>query len=158
MSDKPDTDGASSKDWPTCAQGSEPGREVCTGVRVGSADLCRAHLSRPELEKALGSLEPGGKLDLRGTPLGVDRLRQILAAMRDPGDGRPRIGDAQFDGAKFINDSSFEGVVFNGRTSFDNATFEKMYRSRRLHSVTTRHSTMRYSKVGQTFIKQNLSK
>ena len=125
MGDKPGTDHGSSEGWPTCTRVPEPDREACTGVRVGSADVCWAHLSISEFEEALTSLEPLGELDLRGTPLGMARLRQILAAMRDPEEDRPRIGNAQFDGATFIDDSSFQGVVFNGRTSFDNATFEK---------------------------------
>jgi uncharacterized protein YjbI with pentapeptide repeats len=73
--------------------------------------------------EVLSSLEPGGELDLRGTSLAADRLRLILSAMRDPENGRPRIGNAQFDSATFMDDSSFKGAVFSDRTSFDDATF-----------------------------------
>jgi hypothetical protein len=125
VGDEPDTDRASSRDWPICAQVIEPGGQECSGVRVGLGDRCWAHLAVPELKEALGYLEPGGELDLRGTSLSVKLLSRILAAMRDPGDGKPRIGNAQFDGATFIDDSSFEDVIFSDRTSFDGATFAK---------------------------------
>ena len=124
VSDEPDTDRVSSSTgWPTCARIAEPGGQPCTGVRARSADVCWAHLSVPGIKEALRSLEPGGELDLRGTSLSKTRLRQILAAMRDPGDGRPRIGNAQFDHATFMNNSSFKEVVFTDRASFDNVTF-----------------------------------
>ena len=123
VGDEPDTDRVSSSmGWPTCAWINEPARELCRGVRAGAADVCWAHLSVPEIKEALRSLEPGGELDLRGTSLSKMRLRQILAAMRDPGDGRPRIGNAQFDHATFMDGSSFKEVVFTDRASFDNVT------------------------------------
>lgn len=111
--------------WPACIGGEEL---ACVGVQAGPDGQCWAHLTPDALRDALGALSPGKDLDLRGTALDWDLLEQILDALRDPQDGRPRVGNgrfehANFSGGKLSDGVLLNGVVFSGEVSFWNATF-----------------------------------
>jgi hypothetical protein len=103
-------------DWPICGVGD------CIGVRVNDDEACLAHAVSEVRNAILGALKPDADLDLRGTPIDRELLRQLLGAVR-PEDGPPTLGDVQFGRAQFTGDVGFEGVRFTGDAWFDGAQF-----------------------------------
>ncbi|MEU4577392.1 pentapeptide repeat-containing protein [Nonomuraea sp. ATR24] len=102
-------------DWVTCAHSA-----ACTGVARPPSGRCLAHLPHEELSAALAALAPGRLLDLRGTTVGGDLLRRVLAAAGD------RPGRARLDRARFTGDVRLSGVAFQGDVSLDGARFERL--------------------------------
>ncbi|MFC4469237.1 pentapeptide repeat-containing protein [Streptomyces xiangluensis] len=72
----------------------------------------------------LAGLTPGADIDHRGTTFTEPLLRDLLDALRDPGTGRPRLGDAQFGSVTFQGGASFVSATFQGGASFVSAAFE----------------------------------
>jgi uncharacterized protein YjbI with pentapeptide repeats len=108
-------------DWATCdVNASEP----CHGVRVADETRCWTHLHPECLTEALASLEPGGRLDARGTTLHAPLLGKILERMRDSKNGRVFVKDSDFTAARFVDVVSFDEVSFGGSTRFMDAVFE----------------------------------
>ncbi|KUN46106.1 hypothetical protein AQJ43_37975 [Streptomyces avermitilis] len=70
-------------------------------------------------------LSPGADIDHRGTPFTPNLLNQLLAALRDPTTGKPRTGEARFDGATFSGEARFNGATFSREVRFDGATFSR---------------------------------
>jgi hypothetical protein len=127
-------------DWPVCD------RSGCIGVPWDGQKRCLAHVDSEIRKTILAALEPGAELDLRGTPIDVELLNQLLAALR-PDDGPPNAalrpvrrgavrwerrvrggavhGDARFDGARFHGAAGFEEARFEGAAGFDSASFHR---------------------------------
>jgi len=104
-------------DWALCAYGNG-----CIGIPVGSNDTCLAHLDEDRLAAFLEQLHPGVHVDVRGTRLSEDLLKQLLAAVTD-GRGYPRFGHARFDGARFAGDARFMQAQFSEGANFLGAQF-----------------------------------
>jgi uncharacterized protein YjbI with pentapeptide repeats len=121
-------------DWPRCAVLEEHGQ--CTGIQVGEADQCLAHLPQDDRDSYLSQLKPGADIDARGTSLDAALLASLLAAVTPPREG-PRLGAgtdfrgatftkaAFFRGATFIEGANFDDVTFTERADFDDVTFVK---------------------------------
>jgi uncharacterized protein YjbI with pentapeptide repeats len=105
------------QDWPLCADGNG-----CSGIPVGSNDTCLAHLDKDRLAAFLQQLHPGIHVDVRGTRLSEDLLKQLLAGVTDDS-GYPRFGHARFDGAQFEGDARFTQAQFSQGANFDRAQF-----------------------------------
>ncbi|MGW4439118.1 pentapeptide repeat-containing protein [Streptomyces sp. NPDC004596] len=124
--------------YPHCGRGAG-GRDPlgCRGRRVerqpretGESqpelyDACLAHLGDEDRDAYLTSLSPGSRLDHRGTTMVGTLLDRLLAAVRDPATGRPRLGTAQFSGAVFDSNATFDGVIFEGHAQFSKAIFNR---------------------------------
>jgi uncharacterized protein YjbI with pentapeptide repeats len=110
--------------------GDPPGWDVCTvsadctGIRIEGESACLAHAT-PEARRAtFASLAAGGKLDLRGTPIDSELLRDVISAM-SPADGKAVIGEATFARATFTGPADFAGARFTGPVDFDRAVFTR---------------------------------
>jgi uncharacterized protein YjbI with pentapeptide repeats len=75
----------------------------------------------------LAALKPGADLDLRGMPIDVELLHQLLAAVR-PEDGPPTLGEAWFHRTQFSGDADFSGAQFSGDADFSEAQFSGITR------------------------------
>nr|WP_208036705.1 pentapeptide repeat-containing protein [Streptomyces cyanogenus] len=71
----------------------------------------------------LAGLAPGVDVDYRGTPFTEPLLRNLLRALHDPATGKPRFGNARFDGATFSGVAGFDGATFSGIAGFAGAQF-----------------------------------
>jgi len=109
--------------WPTCGTGG------CIGVRLHGQEDCLAHVGAQVRKTILAALKPGADLDLRGTPIDVELLNQLLAAMRAD-DGPPRLANAAFDKAQFSGDAGFGGAQFSETARFGGAQFNGSARFR----------------------------
>ncbi|MEV0598564.1 pentapeptide repeat-containing protein [Streptomyces sp. NPDC050315] len=107
-------------DWPHCTH------EGCQGIQVPGSSVCLAHLAPAQLAAHLGTLRPGGSIDLRGTEIDGTLLSRILDAVRDPGTSQVRLAEAHFDKATFLDEADFEQATFigSGPASFAGATFQ----------------------------------
>ncbi|MFJ2651433.1 pentapeptide repeat-containing protein [Streptomyces sp. NPDC087420] len=85
---------------------------------------CLAHLDDAGRGAYLAGLSPGAGVDHRGTTFTQPLLDALLGALRDPGTGQARFGDALFDSATFEGDAWFGSAVFEGDVRFRSATFE----------------------------------
>jgi uncharacterized protein YjbI with pentapeptide repeats len=103
-------------DWPVC------GTSGCVGVRRDGHEACLAHVGSQARETILTALKPGADLDLRGTPIDRGLLDQLLAAVQSE-EGRPTLGDVQFNRAQFGDHVEFTRTQFNGDAVFDGAQF-----------------------------------
>jgi uncharacterized protein YjbI with pentapeptide repeats len=103
-------------DWPMCRTGG------CIGVRVDRQEHCLAHLDSQTRKTVLAALKPGAHLNLRGTPIDLELLSQVLVALRSE-DGPPTLGDARFDRAQFTGNAEFKDVRFTGVAGFWGAQF-----------------------------------
>ncbi|WP_371792314.1 pentapeptide repeat-containing protein [Streptomyces sp. NBC_01471] len=112
--------------WPYCAHGADPATDPvgCLGVHVPGHTACLAHLADVDRDAYLAGLAPGADIDHRGTPFTELLLDALLAALRDPGTGHPRLGDAGFEAASFEGRAGFEAATFQGRAAFEGATFQ----------------------------------
>ncbi len=97
--------------------------EGCTGVRAVPHSRCIAHLDETSLQHVLAGLSPGADIDARNVPFTGPLVERLLAAVLDPGAGRPCLGTAGFRGARFDGNVSFSGVQFKGKAVFDGAWF-----------------------------------
>ncbi|HWM00913.1 MAG TPA: pentapeptide repeat-containing protein, partial [Actinophytocola sp.] len=104
--------------WPTCRRDDD-----CIGFRIDRADSCLAHLRAEEQIEFLRGLEPGGGLDLRGTPLTAELVARLVDAMYDGGASRAVLGSVRFEHAKFSGLVRFEGAEF-GPAMFVDAEFD----------------------------------
>ncbi|RSS99414.1 hypothetical protein EF910_35535 [Streptomyces sp. WAC07149] len=122
-------------DWPRCGfRAAADGPPPCTGIRPPGRRACLAHLPDAERDAVLRSLGPGSSVDFRGTTFGDGLLGRVLDAVRDPGTGRVRLGEAHFTAARFedgweesepvfTRDADFTRAVFTGPARFLSATF-----------------------------------
>ncbi|MEU8434008.1 pentapeptide repeat-containing protein [Streptomyces sp. NPDC029216] len=110
--------------WPRCGARA-PGDPLrgCAGIRPPGRHACLAHLPAEEQEAVLGALGPGSPLDLRGVPFERELLGRVLDAVREPGTGIVRLGDAAFTGARFEHGWEETEAVFAGEADFSGATF-----------------------------------
>lgn len=76
-------------------------------------------------EAYLATLSPGVDIDHRGTPCTEELLNRLLAPLRDPATGHPRLGTARFDSATFQSDIWFEAATFERDAEFVRAVFEQ---------------------------------
>ncbi|KOX11660.1 hypothetical protein ADL04_01370 [Streptomyces sp. NRRL B-3648] len=83
-----------------------------------------AHLSEEQLGAYLGGIGPGSALEHEGTRFTGALLGRVLDALRDPEDGRPRLGHANFTEAVFTEKADFRKAVFSGTVIFRRAGFE----------------------------------
>ncbi|WP_369212003.1 pentapeptide repeat-containing protein [Streptomyces flavofungini] len=110
--------------WPHCGRDATSADPVgCRGRCVEGATACLAHLDEADLDAYLMTLSSGTDIDHRGTAFTPELLHQLLAALRDPGDGLPHTGDAWFEGAAFHGDAGFDSVTFSGNAEFEGASF-----------------------------------
>ncbi|MEW1912343.1 pentapeptide repeat-containing protein [Kitasatospora sp. NPDC085895] len=111
-------------DWEHCGRNATTTDPVgCRGIHVPGHTACLAHLTDPDRDAYLAGLAPGTNIDHRGTPFTENLLDALLQALRDPGTGRPRLGDARFDDATFSDVAGFGRAMFTGDAWFDRATF-----------------------------------
>ncbi|MEU9719152.1 SAV_2336 N-terminal domain-related protein [Streptomyces sp. NPDC047976] len=122
-------------DWPRCGfRAAADGPPPCTGIRPPGRRACLAHLPDAERDAVLRSLGPGSSVDFRGTTFGDGLLERVLDAVRDPGTGHVRLGEADFTAARFedgweesepafTRDADFTRAVFTGPARFLSATF-----------------------------------
>ncbi|MFC8448717.1 pentapeptide repeat-containing protein [Kitasatospora sp. NPDC057223] len=122
--------------WPHCGEGASADDPVgCRGIRVAAGGPCLRHLPPADYAAHLGALTAGSDLDLRGTGIDENLLKDLLGACTDPATGRARFGrtdftlaaftgDADFRGATFTGDATFNAATFTGDARFDGATFE----------------------------------
>ncbi|MEU7111510.1 pentapeptide repeat-containing protein [Streptomyces sp. NPDC046182] len=110
---------------PRCGHASDPSAAAggCLGRRVEPYAECLAHLSEADRSAYLTGLQPGADLDHRGTRLSEELLNELLARLRDPATGRPRLGEVSFSGAEFAGDARFDRAEFAGEVEFGGATF-----------------------------------
>ncbi|TDD30175.1 hypothetical protein E1287_29830 [Actinomadura sp. KC06] len=92
------------------------------GLEDGGPGGCPAHLPPAEFERFVGSLRPGGDLDLRGVTVPPWLLDAVLDAVTGP-DGRPHLGRTRFDRAVLPSDAGLRGFCVEGDSSFDGACF-----------------------------------
>ncbi|MFF3896410.1 pentapeptide repeat-containing protein [Streptomyces sp. NPDC001812] len=111
--------------WPYCAHGADPAADPvgCRGVHVPGHTACLAHLADADRGAYLVALSPGADIDHRGTPFTEPLLGALLAALRDPATGHPRLGDARFESAAFHGKASFDSATFHCKASFGSAIF-----------------------------------
>ncbi|MEU9106372.1 pentapeptide repeat-containing protein [Streptomyces xanthophaeus] len=117
----PDAPAPGTPDWPRCGHrvaGSAAERGGCRGRSVALHTACLAHLGPADRSAYLAGLRPGGGLDHRGTPFTEELLHELLAALTDPADGRPRMGEARFDGARFDGAARFGDATITGGLGF----------------------------------------
>jgi uncharacterized protein YjbI with pentapeptide repeats len=119
MSEPSNRDGRLLPDWPICSRYDDDG---CIGIRIGTTAYCLEHQDPEEFKAFLTSLGPGASLDLRGTRLSSELLRQLLAALMTD-QQRPTIGEARFDQALFTGDADFREAQFSGIALFEGAQF-----------------------------------
>ncbi|MGW5637968.1 pentapeptide repeat-containing protein [Streptomyces sp. NPDC003832] len=86
--------------------------------------MCLAHLADTECDAYLTGLTPGTSIDHRGTTFSKPLLNALLAALRDPATGHPRIGDARFESATFQGSALFDSARFRDDALFDSVTFQ----------------------------------
>ncbi|MET8346776.1 pentapeptide repeat-containing protein [Streptomyces microflavus] len=86
---------------------------------------CLAHLADADRDAYLAGVAPGTDIDHRGTSFTEPLLDALLAALRDPATGRPRIGDTSFGSAVFEGGAQFEAATFEGKAGFGSATFKR---------------------------------
>ncbi|MFI6588348.1 pentapeptide repeat-containing protein [Embleya sp. NPDC050493] len=111
--------------WPHCGHGTGPEDPLgCRGIHVPGHTACLTHLADAQRDAYLEGLTPGNTIDHRGTPFTEPLLDALLAALRDPATGHPRLGAAQFQEASFEGDASFRSATFEGAAWFVSATFE----------------------------------
>ncbi|MGQ7754409.1 pentapeptide repeat-containing protein (plasmid) [Streptomyces sp. WC2508] len=111
--------------WPYCAHGADPTADPvgCRGIHVTGHTACLAHLPDTDRDTHLAGLNPGAHIDHRGTPFVASLLQQLLAALRDPTTGNPRLGTVRFEGAQFSAIADFRRVQFSGGADFSGAQF-----------------------------------
>ncbi|WP_078898496.1 pentapeptide repeat-containing protein [Streptomyces sp. CNQ-509] len=135
-----------------CGRGADPGGEDpvgCRGRRVRRLrsdagehesvwyDACLAHLTDADRDAYLNTLSPGSELQHPGTTFDTTLLGRLLAAVRDPATGQPRLGAVDFSGATFQGHAEFReaifqsyalfgGTAFRGRVLFSRATFQSV--------------------------------
>ncbi|WP_347336148.1 pentapeptide repeat-containing protein [Streptomyces sp. Root369] len=110
--------------WPYCGDDPSPERPFgCPGIHVPGHTACLAHLDSSDRDAYLAGLDPGSGIDHRGTSFTEPLLDALLAVLRDPATGNPRIGDARFESATFEGDAWFESATFGGDAWFESATF-----------------------------------
>ncbi|GGT57948.1 hypothetical protein GCM10010271_71980 [Streptomyces kurssanovii] len=109
-----------------CAHGADPATDPigCRGVHVPGNTACLAHLGDADRDAYLAGLTPGSSIDHRGTPFTEPLLDALLNALRDPGSGRPRLGNAHFGSATFQGNAPFRSATFQGTAGFRSATFQ----------------------------------
>ncbi|MCH6161657.1 pentapeptide repeat-containing protein [Streptomyces marispadix] len=129
--------------YPYCGQGADAEDPVgCRGRRPppphlqvdesepelyerGLYGACLAHLDGRERHAYLASLGPGSDLDHRGTRFHSALLDRLLDAVRDPADGLPRMGSAEFGAAVFEGEVPLGGATFTGDARFEEARFRR---------------------------------
>ncbi|WP_435798841.1 pentapeptide repeat-containing protein [Streptomyces microflavus] len=112
--------------WPHCGQDPVPERPFgCRGIHVSGYTACLAHLADADRDAYLAGVAPGTDIDHRGTSFTEPLLDALLAALRDPATGRPRIGDTSFGSAVFEGGAQFEAATFEGKAGFGSATFKR---------------------------------
>lgn len=110
--------------WPHCGYDSSTGDPVgCRGITIPGSANCLAHAAPAERTAYLGSLAPGGELNLCGVTISSSLLDDVLAQFTEPGTGHLRIGAARFDSATFTGDVWFDSATFTGDAWFNSATF-----------------------------------
>lgn len=106
--------------WPTCK------RDRCTGIKLEGYSHCLAHLAPVDLSDFLNLLRPEADIDLRGTTLTSDLLDRLLRRFhvdrRGP-DSAPRLGEANFDHARFTGNAWFYFAEFTQVATFYQARF-----------------------------------
>ncbi|SBT92775.1 Pentapeptide repeat-containing protein [Streptomyces sp. DI166] len=114
---------ASPPDWPYCRLGDDPSPDGvrCFGRRVDGYAECLAHLSDADRGAYLAALRPGADVDHRGTPFTEELLGQLTDALTDPSTDEPRVGNAEFDRARFSGDAHFDGMRISGDLSMPEA-------------------------------------
>ncbi|MFF2523530.1 pentapeptide repeat-containing protein [Streptomyces liangshanensis] len=111
--------------WPHCGRGAALQDPVgCRGIHVLGHSECLAHLDAAARNAYLAALSPGADVDHRGTTITGPLLDALLAVLRDPATGAPRLGDARFESATFEGDAVFTSATFTGDAAFGSATFE----------------------------------
>jgi uncharacterized protein YjbI with pentapeptide repeats len=112
--------------WSYCAHGADPATDPvgCRGVQVPHNTACLAHLADADRDAYLAGLTPGSSIDHRGTAFTEPLLDALLNALRDPGTGHPRLGNANFGSATFEGTASFVSATFQGTAGFASATVE----------------------------------
>ncbi|WP_331761754.1 pentapeptide repeat-containing protein (plasmid) [Streptomyces anulatus] len=112
--------------WPHCAHGADPATDPvgCRGIHVHGHTSCLAHLTDADRDAYLTGLTPGDSIDHRGTTFTEPLLLALLTALRAPGTGRARLGNADFNSATFEGTTEFGAAIFEGRAWFESATFE----------------------------------
>ncbi|MGW1491572.1 pentapeptide repeat-containing protein [Streptomyces sp. NPDC002402] len=118
-------------DRPHCGHGRTPEDPVgCRGIYVPGHTTCLAHLADADRDAYLADLTPFTYLDHCGAPFN----EPLLAALRDPDTGHPRLGRARFESATFEGvarfvyatvrvDARFRSATFQDSAVFDSATF-----------------------------------
>ncbi|MFJ3339318.1 pentapeptide repeat-containing protein [Streptomyces sp. NPDC086766] len=110
------------------------GPSDCEGRALEPAGRCLAHLDDDALDAYLNGIGPGSTIEHQGTHFTADLLGRLLDVLRDPGDGRPHLGNADFNhavfdetanfgAAVFADDAVFRGAVFEGEAVFSDAKF-----------------------------------
>ncbi|ARQ70793.1 pentapeptide repeat-containing protein [Streptomyces marincola] len=125
MTDEPSAaSGGPRLPWPHCGHGTTADDRVgCRGVRIAGRAACLVHVDEAERAAYLGGLAPGADVDQRGTSFDSRLAGRLLAALRDPATGGPRLGTAQFQEASFAGNVQFERAVFTGDAWFYGASF-----------------------------------
>ncbi|WP_171064286.1 pentapeptide repeat-containing protein [Actinomadura soli] len=103
--------------WPRCSA-----VQGCMGRAVDGSGGCPAHLTPAEFQRFVGSLRPGGDVDLRGVTVPPWLLDAVLDAVTGP-DGRPHLGRTRFDRTVLPADAGLRGFCVEGDSSFDGACF-----------------------------------
>ncbi|MGR3939470.1 pentapeptide repeat-containing protein [Streptomyces sp. BRA346] len=111
--------------WLHCAHGADPDTDPvgCPGVHVPGHTACLAHVGGADRDEYLSGLVPGADIDHRGTPFTGTLLNALLQALQDPATGKPHLGTARFDGARFTDDAGFHRAWFSGTGEFGGARF-----------------------------------
>ncbi|MEV5526334.1 pentapeptide repeat-containing protein [Streptomyces prunicolor] len=111
--------------WPHCGEDPSPERPFgCRGIHVPGHTACLAHLADTDRDAYLAGVTPGTDIDHRGTSFTQPLLDALLAALRDPATGHPRIGVAGFESATFEGVAGFGLATFKGNAEFGSATFK----------------------------------
>ncbi|MEU6339305.1 pentapeptide repeat-containing protein [Streptomyces cellulosae] len=127
-----------SPNWDHCGYGTTPDDPIgCPGIQAPPFTACLAHLTAPQQNQHLATLEPGSDCDYRGTSFTNDLLTQLKNCLAETGPSgvcRYRFGVANFSHTSFDEDadlshsefgagSSFEGARFGRRTNFHETSF-----------------------------------
>ena len=111
--------------WPHCGEDPSPESPFgCRGIHVPGHTACLAHLADTDRDAYLAGVTPGTDIDHRGTSFTQPLLDALLAALRDPATGHPRIGVARFGSATFESSAGFGSATFKGYAKFESATFK----------------------------------
>ncbi|MFE6843585.1 pentapeptide repeat-containing protein [Streptomyces sp. NPDC057686] len=107
-----------SPSWPHCGHDAGPDSAGCRGRSVDPHTACLAHLADADRSVYLAGLQTGADIDHRGTPLSVELLSELLAALTDPATNRPHLGNARFEFAVFSGNAGFDEARISGDARF----------------------------------------